>query len=278
MMNNEDKIKKLHDVSLTLIKKLDAVAKQNNVRYMLDAGTLLGAIRHKGFIPWDDDADICMMREEYDKFLKIAPDMFDGDFEFILPGQKGDNKFYDFVPKVIYKKLNVAQSGLDDSFYNGKYSHPALDIFVIDKVPDSKIGQLVHTKLLVFIYGMAMGHRQKIDYSKYSKAEAAVIFVLSHIGKLLPLHAIAKMYDNTAKMFAKKDKEWVMSTHSAMDHFGDCYKYEWYRECTMAEFEGEMLPVPIGYDGILTVHYKDYMKLPDEDKRVPKHLRFDIFE
>ena len=182
------------------------------------------------------------------------------------------------MPKVIYKKLHVAQAGLDDSFYNGKYSHPALDIFVIDKVPDSKIGQLMHTKLLVLIYGMAMGHRQEIDYSKYSKAEAAVIFILSHIGKLLPLRIIAKMYDNTAKLFAKKDKKWVMSTHSAMDHFGDCYKYEWYKDCTMAEFEGEMLPVPIGFDGILTVHYKDYMKLPDEDKRVPKHLRFDIFE
>lgn len=277
-MKSDDKLKKLHEVSMLLLKKADDVAKECNVKYMLDAGTLLGAIRHKGFIPWDDDADICMMREEYDKFLKLAPSLFDGDFGFILPGQKGDNKFYDFVPKITYKKIKVSQAGLDDAFYGGKYSNPALDIFVIDKVPDSSIGQALHTKLLVFIYGLAMGHRQSIDYSKYSKAEAAVIFILSKIGRLIPLWHIATMYDNAAKMFSKKNKKWVMSTHSAMDHFGDCYEYEWYKDCTNALFEGEMFPVPQGFDGILKKHYGDYMAFPPEERRVPKHLDFDIFE
>lgn len=277
-MSNEDKIKKLHEVSFMLLKKADSVMNENSIGYMLDAGTLLGAIRHKGFIPWDDDADICMLREDYDAFLKIAPDYFTGDFGFILPGEKGDDKFYDFVPKITYKRLQVAQAGLDDAFYGGKYSNPALDIFVIDKVPNSKMGRMLHAKLLVLIYGMAMGHRREIDYSKYSKAEAAVIFVLSKIGKLMPLHVIASMYDSVAKMFAKKDKNWVMSTHSAMDHFGDCYEYEWYKSCTKSEFAGELFPVPVGFDNILTKHYKDYMTLPPEEKRVPKHLRFDIFE
>ncbi len=278
MMNSDEKLAKLHEVSMLLLEKADSVMKESSVAYMLDAGTLLGAIRHKGFIPWDDDADICMMREEYDKFLKIAPSLFNGDFDFILPGQKGDNKFYDFVPKITYKKMCVAQAGLDDSFYGGKYSNPALDIFVIDKVPDSKLGQAIHTKALIFIYGMAMGHRREIDYSKYSKAEAAVIFVLSKIGKLIPLHMIAAWYEAVAKMFSKKNKSKVMSTHSAMDHFGDCYEYEWYKDACEKEFCGKLFPVPCGFDGILTKHYKDYMTLPPEEKRVPKHLQFDIFE
>ena len=278
MMSNEEKMKILHKVSLLLLEKADSVMRENDIEYMLDAGSLLGAIRHKGFIPWDDDADICMMREEYDKFLRLAPKLFDGDFEFILPGEKGDEKFYDFVPKITYKKMCVAQAGLDDSFYGGKYSHPALDIFVIDKVPESKLGQALHTKMLVFIYGLAMGHRREIDYSKYSKAEAAVIFVLSKIGKLMKLHTIASWYDSVARMFSKKDKTKVMSTHSAMDHFGDVYEYEWYKGLSEAEFEGKNFPVPCGFDGILTKHYKDYMALPPEEKRVPKHLDFDIFE
>ncbi len=283
MMNNEEwsseeKLKKLHEVSLILLQKADSVMKENKLSYMLDAGTLLGAIRHKGFIPWDDDADICMLREEYDKFLKIAPDCFNGDFDFILPGQKGDNKFYDFVPKITYKKMCVSQAGIDDLFYGGKYSNPALDIFVIDKVPNSKIGQSLHTKMLVFIYGLAMGHRREIDYSKYSKAEAMVIWVLSRVGKIIPLSLIAFWYDSVAKMFSKKNKKYVMSTHSAMDHFGDCYEYEWYKGITMGEFEKLSFPMPRGYDSILKKHYNDYMSLPPEEKRVPKHLSFDIFE
>lgn len=276
--SSEEKLEKLHEVSMLLLKKADSVLKAQGIQYMLDAGTLLGAVRHKGFIPWDDDADICMLREEYDKFIKIAPTLFDGDFGFILPGQKGDNKFYDFVPKITYKKMCVAQAGLDDVFYNGKYSNPALDIFVIDKMPDSKLGQAIHTKLLIFIYGMAMGHRREIDYSKYSRAEATVIFVLSKIGTLMPLSFIASMYDGVAKMFSKKNKKWVMSTHSAMDHFGDCYMYDWYKAAAQVEFEGESFPMPEGYDGILKKHYGDYMALPPKEKQVPKHLRFDIFE
>lgn len=278
MMSNEEKLAKLHEVSMLLLEKADSVMKENKLSYMLDAGTLLGAIRHKGFIPWDDDADICMLRAEYERFLAVAPKYFKGDFDFILPGQKGDNKFYDFVPKITYKKMCVAQSGLDDVFYGGKYSHPAVDIFVIDKVPNSKLGQMLHTKLLVMIYGMAMGHRRRIDYSKYSKAQAAVIFVLSKIGRLIPLHVTASWYDAVAKMFSEKNKSKVMSTHSAMDHFGDVYEYEWYKDVTFGEFEKRRFPMPGGYDEILKKHYNDYMSLPPKEKRVPKHLNFDIFE
>lgn len=278
MMSNEEKLKKLHEVSMVLLEKADGVMKENGFSYMLDAGTLLGAVRHKGFIPWDDDADICMLREEYDRFIAVAPTLFDGDFGFVLPGEKGDEKFYDFVPKITYKKMKVSQAGIDERFYGEKYSNPALDIFVIDKVPDGKAGRRLHTKLLVLIYGLAMGHREKIDYAKYSKCEAAVIFVLSKIGKMMPLYKIAALYDKTARMFENKSVKTVMSTHSAMDHFGDCYEYEWYKKVCEKEFEGKKFPVPCGYDGILKTHYSDYMSLPPEDKRVPKHIDFDIFE
>ncbi|MGM9551286.1 MAG: phosphorylcholine transferase LicD [Clostridia bacterium] len=278
MMSNDEKLEGLHKISMALLKEADKAMKEENCLYMLDAGTLLGAIRHRGFIPWDDDADICMMREEYDKFLKCAKKHFSGDFEFILPGKKGDNKFYDFVPKIICKKAVVDKGSEDYKFYDGKYSYPALDIFVIDKVPDSKIGQLLHTKLLIFIYGLAMGHRRNIDYSKYSMQEGVVIRVLSAVGKIIPLHVTARMYDKAACMFMHKNKAHVMSTHSAMDHFGDVYKYDWYKEISYGIIEGEKFPVPFGYHEILTKHYKDYMALPPICLRKPKHLDFDKVE
>lgn len=278
MMSNEEKLKRLHDISMLLLKKTDEAMKKENTPYMLDAGTLLGAIRHKDFIPWDDDADICMLREDYDRFLKNASKHFSGEFEFILPGQKGDDAFYDFVPKVICKKAVVDKGSADYEFYKGKYSYPALDIFVIDKVPDSHFGQMIHTKLLVFIYGLAMGHRREIDYSKYSGAERLVIKVLSAVGKNIPLYKISRMYDRAASMFKNKNKNKVMSTHSAMDHFGDVYEYKWYSHVTEAFIGKEKFPVPSGYDGILAKHYKNYMELPPLDKRTPKHLKFDKVE
>ncbi len=277
-MNNQQKLDALHEISMVLLKKADEAIKKEGCTYMLDAGTLLGAVRHKSFIPWDDDADICMMREDYDKFLKNAKKHFDGDFEFVLPGEKGDDRFYDFVPKIICKKAIIDPGSQDYEFYGGKYSYPALDIFVIDKAPDSKIGQSIHAKLLIFIYGLAMSRRREIDYSKYSAAESMVIRILSVVGKLIPLHVTARMYDCVAGMFKNKNKKYVMSTHSAMDHFGDCYKYDWYKDVDAGIIDGVEFPVPKGYDGILTKHYKNYMELPPEDKRKPKHLDFSKVE
>ena len=278
MMSNEEKLKKLHDISMLLLTKTDEAMKKEKVSYMLDAGTLLGSVRHQGFIPWDDDADICMLREDYDKFIKSAHKYFDGDFEFVLPCKMGEDAFYDFVPKIICKKAVVDKGSKDYEFYKGKYSYPALDIFVIDKVPDSALGQMLHTKLLIFIYGLAMGHRRNIDYSKYSAVEGLVIRVLSFVGRLLPLHKIAVWYDNAASMFKNKNKKTVMSTHSAMDHFGDCYESDWYKSTVTGYIDGKEFPIPIGYKGILTKHYKDYMSLPPKDKRKHKHIEFDKVE
>jgi lipopolysaccharide cholinephosphotransferase len=274
-MNNEEKSQRLHETSMELLLKTDSSMKKMGVKYMLDAGTLLGAVRHKSFIPWDDDADICMMRDEYDKFLKCGKEYFDGDFELVIPCEKGNNAFYDFVPKVICKKIVIDPESEDFKFYGGVYSYPALDIFVIDKAPNTSLGQALHTKLLILIYGLAMGHRRTIDYSKYSPVQRIVVFILSHLGKLFSLHTIALLYDSVAKMFSKSNKKYVMSTHSAQDAFGDCYEYSWYSEISEAVINDEKFPVPKGYDKILKKHYGDYMSLPPEDKRVPKHVDFD---
>ncbi len=277
-MTDEEKLDKLHGISMRLLLRADEAMKKAGTAYMLDAGTLLGAVRHKSFIPWDDDADICMLRSEYDRFLKCGKEYFDGDFELIIPAEKGDNAFYDFVPKIIYKKAVIDRESDEYKFYNGRYSHPSLDIFVIDRVPESKTGQRLHTGILVLIYGLAMGHRERIDYSKYAFAEKTVIAVLSHIGRFIPLHKIARLYDGAAKMFAATKKKRVMSTHSAMDAFGDCYEYDWYEKSVYGTINDHAFPIPQGYEGILTKHYGDYMSPPPEERRKPKHLSFDKIE
>lgn len=70
---DEIAIKKVREVQIELLDIIDEICKKHNIKYQLFAGTLLGAVRHKGFIPWDDDVDICMMREDYIKFLQVAP-------------------------------------------------------------------------------------------------------------------------------------------------------------------------------------------------------------
>lgn len=277
-MSDNEKLDKLHEASTALLLAFDKAARSMGVSYMLDAGTLLGAVRHKSFIPWDDDADVCMMRCDYERFLREGKSFFTRDFELVVPCGDGEEKFYDFVPKVIFKKIVFDREGDEYRFYEGKYSHPSLDVFVIDRVPEGRLAQRLHTALLKAVYALAMGHREKIDYAKYTAAQSLVIAFLSRIGGRLPLCKIARLYEGIAKKYENTGKKSVMSTHSAMDAFGDCYKYEWYEKSVPLTINGREFPAPAGFDKILAKHYGDYMKLPDKEKRKPKHLDFDKME
>ena len=97
-MNLQEKQEK----GLQILLAIDAVCKKHNIRYRLDSGTLLGAVRHKGFIPWDDDVDLCFLRAEWEKFAKVAKEELPEPYRLVLPSEYRNVKaFYDFVPRVV---------------------------------------------------------------------------------------------------------------------------------------------------------------------------------
>lgn len=277
-MSDEEKLSKLHNIALDLLKRMRDAAEMTGVSFMLDSGTLLGAVRHCGFIPWDDDADILMMRGDFEKFVRDAGKYFDGDYEFIIPCQKGDEAFYDFVPKIIYKGAATDRGSADDVFYRGRYSCPALDIFVMDAAPRTGLGQAVWKNALILIYGLAMGHRRTIDYGEYSALQGLVIRALSFFGKYMPLYKIAALYRRVSVMFNKRGTGKLMKSNFAMDAFGDVFDGKWYDGTTDVLFEGETFKAPKMYDEVLKKHYGDYMNLPKESDRKPKHTRLDKIE
>lgn len=172
-------LEKVHRANLRLLKEIDRICRKYKISYMLDSGTLLGAVRHEGFIPWDDDVDLAFTRANYEMFLKVAPRELPEGMSLLRPEEiRGGKVFYDFTTRVIYDNSRVHEDNEQMQFYEGKLNHLWVDLFVLDRLPDSKVGAWSAKFLQKVIYGMAIAHRDQIDFSKYSLMDKLRVGVL----------------------------------------------------------------------------------------------------
>ena len=137
MTENYD-MKKVHEANLKILKEIDRICRKYKIRYALDAGTLIGAVRHSGFIPWDDDADVVFLRSQYEAFVKVAKRELPETMELLFPDSYRDGKaFFDFTPRIIYKNSRCHADSPEMAFYGGKLNHLRVDQFIHDKLPAS---------------------------------------------------------------------------------------------------------------------------------------------
>ena len=120
---------RVHEADLKLLKEIDRICRKYKIKYMIDSGTLLGAVRHQGFIPWDDDADVIFTRPNYEKFLKVAGRELPEGMTLLRPEDiRGGKVFYDFTTRVIYDNSRVHEDNEQMQFYEGKLNHIWVDI------------------------------------------------------------------------------------------------------------------------------------------------------
>ena len=208
-------LEKVHRANLRLLKEIDRICRKYKISYMLDSGTLLGAVRHEGFIPWDDDVDLAFTRANYEMFLKVAPRELPEGMSLLRPEEiRGGKVFYDFTTRVIYDNSRVHEDNEQMQFYEGKLNHLWVDLFVLDRLPDSKVGAWSAKFLQKVIYGMAIAHRDQIDFSKYSLMDKLRVGVLAGVGHLVPMPVLFKLQRlAAAKDRKKKTKHWYYSNY-----------------------------------------------------------------
>ena len=263
---------KVHEANLKILKELDRICRKYKVRYALDAGTLIGAVRHKGFIPWDDDADVVLIRSQYEALKKVIKRELPDTMELLEPDSyRGGRAFYDFTPRIIYKNSQVHPDSDRMDYYEGKLNHLWVDLFILDKLPEGKLASEMTRFIHKAIYGLAMGHRHDLDYSRYSLLHKIFIGGLATAGKLIPLKWIISMQKWAALKDRKsKGSRWYYSNYQP-DYLYVTLEDDWCTKTEDAPFEDTQLMIPKGYHQVLTEVYGDYMQLPPEDKRVPTH-------
>lgn len=242
---------------LQILLELDRICKKYNIPYFLYGGTLLGAIRHQGFIPWDDDLDVALYRKDYDKLMKILPNELSE--KFALQTNDTDKNYFYFFAKIRDKKSYLEEFCGYDRFFKEKGIF--IDIFPFEK-------QQMWTHLIA---ERLQGHCYKI--SRTSKNDKIAI------KKIKAITAFNRYFSFPILKFISKITCGKRFTYSNGIPFHLEYKEEYIHPLTTHLFEGHLFPVPCNSHEILTMQYGNYMQLPDLDHLPPGHAaKLEIYE
>lgn len=242
---------------LTLLIEFDRVCKELNISYILFAGTLLGAVRHKGFIPWDDDLDVMMLREDYERLLQEADRILDRE-KFYLQGE------FSAHWTMFFSKLRLNGTTClekyhpkDSKTHQGVY----IDIFPCDSAAKSKLGRLLQFYCSKVVIAKGLSARGYDTDSNKKK-------LFMGLCRLLP-----------RKLFHQITAPKGRKTDTVHSFFGGASKFEkniyprsYFEKIALAEFEGHFFPIPEEYDALLTTLYGDYMTMPPiEERKCKEH-------
>lgn len=252
----------LKKLQVKILDCFDAFCKKNNYKYWLDYGTLLGAIRHKGFIPWDDDVDIAMLREDYERAAKTFNSQTDGRYVFQTPSNDKETcypfgKLID-TSSVLYE---YGETGIETGVY--------IDVFVYDNSPNNeKIVKRIFWKrdFLGRIRRLQLPMRKEISGMKRFAYKIGS-FVLNPMSRGI----INRALDRNARQCEKLETKNVSAFTDPYDPTYFCVEKSIFQDLIEVEFEGKMYPAPRQYSYWLGVLYGDYMKLPPIDRRVHQH-------
>ena len=259
-MNLDDKmLRELQMVELEMLKEVDRICRENDINYSLDSGTLLGAVRHKGFIPWDDDADIVMLREEYERFYKACQTQLDTN-RFFLQEYRTDKHYRWGYSKMRRNNTIFERYGQENLKWNkGMF----IDIFVYDNVPDGFVIRRLHLFLCFII--------RKILYSVIGRdnAKYAPLRMWYEILYKIPRNFLFRIIERIAYICNRQKTRLVR--HITFPYRKEC-KYglplECFDEYIELEFENHQFKCFKNYDLYLRTLYDDYMVPPPEEDRV----------
>lgn len=274
IMIDEQLTKQIQSSMLKILIDIDKVCVENDIDFFLCGGTCLGAVRHNGFIPWDDDVDIAMTRESYKRFVKIFEEKL-GE-KYILNAPNYSKRVITRFPKVLKK---------DSVYVTGDTSDPDLcklfvDIFILENIPDNTLYKMIKGVIcncLEFISGQVhfIQNTSVQERKMFKEYDAISYYFRFLIGKIFSFFSFST-YNNLIDKIVmhNNDKSRMCGFPTGRKHyFGEILPKETFFPIVRIPFEGHMMPVPGDYKGYLKNLYGDFMKIPSEDKREHHYIK-----
>ena len=254
---DDEKLRQLQMIQLELLKEVDRICQKCGIRYNIIAGTLLGAVRHGGYIPWDDDADVAMLRSEYEKFRKACKTELDKT-RFVFQDHRNTKGYRWGYGKLRMKNtLFLREHQEHMPYFQGVF----IDIFPLDNVPDNYLIRCIHNFSCFCIRKVLWSEVGK--YADQSLIKRKIYAILSRI----PEKKVFKVYHFFIRLSNKKKTRLVrtLTFPTPNEQYG--YERKWYENSIKINFEGIEFYGMRYYDEYLSFKFGDYMKLPPKEKR-----------
>lgn len=255
-------LKQLQRVILVIAKELKRLCDENNIRYTLIGGSLIGAVRHQGFIPWDDDFDVVMPREDYERFLECCKTKLNPEFS-VLNWNTSDSYFMAFS-KILLKGTEA----VTEMRHNPNYPREIfIDVFPFDTIPDDAKLRKKQEKSSYFCKKMLLCKQNGKEYYKHFNGGKKVGYFFM---------GVASHFYNSRKLIERYEQEMNRYKGDTLDYTSITGSYGYSKEIIphhMLEnfielpFEDTSFSVMRDYDYYLKMVFGDYMQLPPEDKR-----------
>lgn len=263
-------IQQLHQILYEMLCSIDDACRSESVPYMLGGGTLLGAVREHGFIPWDDDVDLAVWAKDYPAMKEALKKHLPPYMRLIEP-QDFSPDFWDFICRVQDTRYHWHTPSDEDLYYDNQQNHISVDIFIISYSSNNQFAHRYKALLQKITYGLALGHRKYHNDQQFSLLQKAEVRLLSSIGRYIPLEKIFYWY---SKLLNFSPTEYCFIVNNIPAYMSLPYKSEWFQETQPLLFIDRYFPVQTGYKQKLFLQYGDYMT-PKKDRDVfITHMNF----
>ena len=261
---------------LGIMDEIDRVSKILGIKYFLHAGTLLGAIRHKGFIPWDDDVDLALFRKDYEILVENFNNVCNKRYKLIY-FTNTPNYLWNFA-KIIDTHTCLREYTINPPFDYGLF----VDLFALDYVEfmdqadcDDFYQNIINFSkakmITIFRYAPHIRKFYNLWIMLHYKGDHRFRYLFAN-----PIDNL-KEWDNYVRNYSKgEEKKYMLAVFAyapPLKWIENPFRTDWYSETINIEFENHMFPVPKGYDGVLKTLYGDYMQLPPPNKRKGEHFK-----
>ena len=263
-----DELARLKSDLLDIYMDIQEVCDRNGIRCMLLGGSALGAIRHKGFIPWDDDFDVGMPREDYERFKSIFKDELGK--KYILNGPNYEGNPTNRFPKVLKKGTRFIEAGMRE---DDDRACIKIDIFILENVPDCTLIKNIkglYCTGLMFIYGRVCSYEAWKQES--SKKPMTVRQLMGMPFSFCPSKKWADRVDNACK-YRNNNTKFMGIPTGRKHYFGEILPREVFLPPKQGVFEGKSVYLPAQTDLYLKNLYGEYMTLPPEEKREHHYIK-----